>query len=68
MGDAAEIIVTTPWLDTKEAAAYLRTTPRALLRHVQRGNLKPDCFGRRGAFKSHRFSRATLDAFLQGKR
>lgn len=68
MGESIEIAATTPWLDTKEAAAYLRTTPRALLRHVQRGNLRPDCFGRRGAFKSHRFMRATLDAFLQSKR
>lgn len=55
------------WFTTKEAAAYLRTTTKALLQHVARGRLKPDHFGGRGRFKSHRFRRATLDAFAGGK-
>lgn len=62
------IMDTSPWYTTSEAAEYLRTTTRALLRHVQRGNLKPDSWGSRGAFKSHRFCRETLDAFARGDR
>lgn len=59
---------TSPWYSTGEAAEYLRTTPRALLNHVARGNLVPDAYGRRGRFQSHRFSKDTLDAFVTGKR
>lgn len=54
------------WLTTEQAARYLQTTVRALLAHVQRGNIKPDHFGGRGRLKSHRFSRETLDKFVRG--
>lgn len=57
---------TSPWYSTVEAAEYLRTSPRALLAHVARGNIRPDAFGSRGRFKSHRFSKETLDAFVRG--
>jgi excisionase family DNA binding protein len=59
---------TSPWLTTVEAADYLRTTPDALKKHIARGNIRPDSFGQRGRFRSHRFSRATLDAFVRGER
>lgn len=55
------------YLTTEQAANELGTTVRALLRHVQRGSLKPDLWGGRGAFKSHRFTRETLLAFATRK-
>lgn len=53
---------------TNQAATLLKTTVRALLLHIQRGNLKPDYWGGRGAFKSHRFTRQTLLTFAEGKK
>ncbi len=55
------------YLDTKQAAAYLGTTPAALNAAIERGTLVPDHRGSRGRMKSHRFSRKTLDLFLQFK-
>lgn len=52
---------------TKEAAEYLRMSPNALRHHIRAGNIVPDTFGKRGRTSGHRFSRATLDAFLGGK-
>lgn len=56
------------WFTIREAAEYLRTTPSALQSHVYRGTLKPDCHGCRGRTRGHRFSRATLDAFMRGEK
>lgn len=56
------------WFTLREAAEYLRTTSRALQRHVDRGTLKPDCHGKRGRMQGHRFSRQTLDAFMRGEK
>lgn len=53
------------WFSTERAAAYLDTTVKALLKHVERGNIAPDVFGGRGKTRGHRFSRETLDAFMQ---
>jgi hypothetical protein len=50
--------------DTAEAAEYLRMSPNALRHHIRAGNIKPDVFGKRGRTASHRFTRATLDAFI----
>ena len=50
--------------NTAEAADYLRTTVPALRTMVQRGQIRPDSPGKRGRFRGHRFSRATLDAFI----
>lgn len=55
------------YLDTEQAAAYLGTTTRSVQAQVERGTLIPDCRGSRGRLKSHRFSRKTLDAFLELK-
>lgn len=71
MGDAAqklniEQVQKLHWLDTAEAATYLRTTPGALYMLVARGKIVPDAPGGRGRFKGHRFSKATLDAFMTG--
>lgn len=54
------------WYTTAQAAAYLGTTPKALIRHVQRRNLVPDAWGGRGRLRSHRFLRETLDRFAAG--
>ena len=56
------------WFTIGEAAEYLRTTAKALQAHVERGKLVPDCPGRAGRTKGHRFSRQTLDAFMRGER
>jgi hypothetical protein len=53
------------WLTTAEAAAYLKTTVTALNRHVSRGNLSPDSHAQRSRFRGHRYSQATLDAFMR---
>jgi hypothetical protein len=58
----------TSWLTTEEAAAYLKTTPKALRAQIARGNLKPDHFGGRGRLRSHRFSHETLDRFVRGEK
>jgi hypothetical protein len=58
----------TEYLTTKAAAIRLGTTTRALLRHVQRGSLKPDIWGGRGAFREHRFTRETLLAFCNRRK
>lgn len=51
------------WFTTSQAAAYLQTTPKALLMRVARGRIRPDCFGQRGAGREHLFSRETLDNY-----
>lgn len=56
------------YLTTKDAAIEYGTTSRAILRHVQRGELKPDLWGGRGAGREHRFKRETLDVFYGRKR
>jgi hypothetical protein len=50
------------WFTTTEAAAYIRTTPKALRQRIARGSLKPDSWGGRGRGREHMFRRATLDA------
>ena len=55
------------YLDTEQAAAYLGCTVGALQAAVGRGTVVPDHRGQRGRLKSHRFSRKTLDLFLQFK-
>ncbi|MEY4515505.1 MAG: hypothetical protein RLZZ450_7627 [Pseudomonadota bacterium] len=55
------------YLTTAQAARVLNTTAQALHAHVQRGSLKPDVWGGRGAFKAHRFTRDTLAAFATRK-
>lgn len=67
MGAAAKRVVETPWLTTPEAAEYCRMETDTLLKHVTRGNLVPDSWGGRGRTQGHRFKRATLDRFLEGK-
>lgn len=54
------------WFNTKEAAVYCMTSKDAILKYVSRGDLVPDSPSRPG-FRVHRFRRATLDAFLEGK-
>lgn len=51
------------FMTTEQAAKFIGSTTRALLCHVQRGTLKPDIWGGRGAFKSHRFTRETILKF-----
>lgn len=53
-------------LPTADAAKLLGRSPKALLRLVSRGKIKPDVWGRRGKGATHLFSRATLDAFREG--
>ena len=54
------------YLDTEQAAQYLGTTARAIQAAVYRGRLVPDHRGSRGGgLQGNRFSRSTLDAFLQ---
>jgi hypothetical protein len=53
------------WFSTERAAAYLDMSVKALLKHVERGNIAPEAFGQRGRARSHRFSRGTLDAFMR---
>ncbi len=55
------------WYTTAQAADYLGISPNALLHHVCRGRLEPDCRGRRGRSKQHMFSRERLDAFVLGE-
>lgn len=55
------------YLDTEQAAAYLGATVRSVQAAVERGSLVPDHRGQRGRLRSHRFSRKTLDTFLQLK-
>lgn len=62
-----EVAEGTMYLTTEMAATVMGSTVRALLCHVQRGTLKPDIWGGRGAFKSHRFTRETLVAFAARK-
>ena len=55
------------WLTTAQAAVYLgMASTKALLHHVARGHIKPDHWGGKGRLKGHRWSRATLDAFVRG--
>lgn len=53
------------WYTTAQAAQYLSSTPKALGMMIVRGKLRPDHPGGRGGFRGHRFSRATLDAFMK---
>lgn len=69
MGEAAAKMPTAEpqeWFTTDEAAAYIRLSANALLKHVAAGNIVPDVWGKRGRTRSHRFRRATLDAFMSG--
>lgn len=63
---AAEKRIDTPWMTTEEAADYCRMGTKALLKHVERGHLRPDSWGKRGRTSTHRFRRTTLDRFLEG--
>lgn len=54
------------YFTTEEAAAYLRTTAKALLMRVSRGAIQPDSWGGRGAGRKHLFSRETLDKHARG--
>jgi len=49
------------WLESDEAAKYLGLSVKALYQSVHRGRIKPDG---RGARRSYRFRRSTLDAHL----
>lgn len=51
------------WLNTQEAAAYLRISPQALRNHVYRGDVPFYKFRR-----SLRFKRTELDRLLEGTR
>jgi len=53
------------YFNTAGAAKYLKTTVAALHMQIQRGNLKPDSRGGPGRLKGHRFTRATLDAYIE---
>jgi excisionase family DNA binding protein len=53
-----------PWLTTAEAAAYLGLSVPSLRQHIYRGSLTPDVPA--GRLKGHRFTKATLDAFIRG--
>ena len=55
------------WFTTTEAAAYLRTTPKALRMRIARGAIKPDSPGGRGRSREHMFRRSTLDAHYSRK-
>ena len=50
-------------LTTQDAATYCNMSKRTLLRHVEQARLVPDSPAREG-FRTHRFLRSTLDAFL----
>lgn len=52
--------IDSPYLTTKEAAAYLRTTSNAIYCLVERGKIKPLHHG-----KLLRFTKEQLDAYLQ---
>jgi hypothetical protein len=54
------------WFTTTEAAAYLRTTAKALRCRIARGTLVPDGWGGRGRGKEHMFRRGTLDRHCTG--
>lgn len=56
------------YLDTAHSAEALGTSVRGLQALIARGKIKPDIYGQRGAFRSHRFLRSTLDAYLESKR
>lgn len=53
----------TKLLTTAEAAEYCKMSRRAFLHHVKQDRIAPDSPARPG-FSTHRFKRATLDAFL----
>ncbi|MFZ4402786.1 MAG: helix-turn-helix domain-containing protein [Pseudobdellovibrionaceae bacterium] len=50
------------WLDTNEAAVYLRTTPKQIRNWVYQGKIK----AYRLLSRSYRFRRADLDSLLKG--
>lgn len=64
---AAEKRVEDEWLTTTEAAAHCKMSKVDLLRHVNRGDLRPDSRARPGVFRSHRFLRSSLDAWIVNK-
>ena len=53
----------TPYLTVAEAAAYLRTTSKAIYHLVERGLLEP----LPGPSRRVRFTRAILDAYMKGQ-
>jgi len=55
--------VTTPWLTTSEAAAYLRVRPRTLLQWVRQGKLRAHVLSGTKR-RTWRFRQADLDAVL----
>lgn len=65
MAEAAQKTEQT-WYTTDEAAEYLRITPEALRKHVQRGKLKASSTAALGRKFGLRFRRETLDAFITG--
>lgn len=69
MGAAEQQVTRTDaqeWFTTIEAAAYLRTTAKALNMRIARGTLVPDCWGGRGRSRQHMFRRETLDKHYTG--
>jgi excisionase family DNA binding protein len=58
-----EKTISSPYLTTEEAAAYLRTTVQGIYSLVKRGRLQP-MPGRPGRLL---FTRETLDKYLSGK-
>ena len=57
----ARIDVTSPYLNSEEAAAYLRMNVNALYSLVERRRLRP-----LPGYRKYRFTREMLDAYLRG--
>lgn len=55
------------WFTTREAAEYLRMTPEAVRKAVERGRLKSATNSTMGRRFGHRFRREALDAFITGE-
>lgn len=53
------------WYTTAEACEYARVSRRTIVRCIANGTLRPDSRKRTGC--THRFRRATLDAWLTGE-
>lgn len=56
------------WYDTVRAAKYLGLSRASLLKHVERGHLRPDNRNAVGRVSGHRFRRETLDRFFEGSK
>lgn len=58
----AALLLVDPWLDTNEAAVYLRTSPKQIRSWVYQGKIRAyKLLGR-----SYRFRRQDLDSLLKG--